>query len=291
LIRAGPGSIGAGNAPAKTQLSCADPRILLMTDWDGEGYARISDLQRTIAGRTLARLRLDGDERCLDIGCGDGYLTKLIAARLPHGSVVGVDASPRMVEVARSTPVPPGAAVEFVEGSATDLGFDAAFDLAVSFNALHWVADEAGALRSIATAIRPGGRAVLQLVCAGPRESVEAVAMRVCADDRWASYFAGFRVPFVHPDPEAYVALAAPAGLAPAGHTVVDEEWRFADARAFRDWCAVGFADWTARLPADRAGDWVDQVALEYGTITGDPALFRFYQLVAEFSRDSAEAT
>ena len=34
-----------------------------MVDWDGEGYEQISDLQRWLAGRALAAMELQGDER------------------------------------------------------------------------------------------------------------------------------------------------------------------------------------------------------------------------------------
>src|SRR5664279_3805142 len=51
-----------------------------MVDWDGEGYEQISDLQRWLAGRALATMRLRGDERVLDVGCGDGYVSRLRAA-------------------------------------------------------------------------------------------------------------------------------------------------------------------------------------------------------------------
>ena len=71
-----------------------------MADWDGKGYEQISDLQRHLAQRTLAELTFAGDERLLDVGCGDGFITRAIAARLPDGSVVGIDASPRMIEAA-----------------------------------------------------------------------------------------------------------------------------------------------------------------------------------------------
>ena len=84
-----------------------------MADWDGTGYERISGLQRHLARQTLSQLVFRGDERVLDVGCGDGYITRSIAARLPRGSVVGVDASPRMIEAARSHADPPGTDVGF----------------------------------------------------------------------------------------------------------------------------------------------------------------------------------
>lgn len=256
-----------------------------MADWDGSGYEQISELQRTVAGRTLAGLQMTGDERVLDVGCGDGYLTKHVAARLPDGSIVGIDASPRMIATACGRPAPPRARLAFLVASADALPFKPAFDLVMSFNALHWVVDSGAALRAIAGAVRVDGRVLLQFVCGGPRPSVEEVAMHVCGASRWSRWFAGFEAPYVHADPDAYLGLAAEHGLDVISSEVHDDHWRFTDATDFRAWCTVGFAEWTARLPADDRADWVADVADRYAAVSGDPALFRFYQLVLELRR------
>lgn len=56
-----------------------------MSDWDGNEYARVSGLQRAMARDAIAALALAGSENVLDIGCGDGDLTRAIAAALPAG--------------------------------------------------------------------------------------------------------------------------------------------------------------------------------------------------------------
>ena len=252
-----------------------------MVDWDGAGYEQISDLQRWLAGRALAAMHLRGDERVLDVGCGDGYVTGLLAAELPNGSVTGVDASPRMIEVARSRPAPAGARLSFDQRNVLDLGFSDEFDLVVSFNALHWVVDQRAALSRLAAAVKTDGSVVVQVVCAGPRRSVEQVALQVCATERWRAAFAGFPVPFVHVDPQTYPALAASAGLSVSELTVHDLEWDFGSREAFSRWCTVGFADFTARLAPADVPAWVAEVVDGYETVAGRPGLFRFLQLHA----------
>jgi trans-aconitate 2-methyltransferase len=264
-----------------------------MADWDGAGYERISGLQRRLAREALAQLQFRGDERVLDVGCGDGYITRVIASRLPDGSVVGVDASPRMIQVARSRPDPPGAVVRFLvadvldlpSGGEFDAGFDAGFDIVVSFNALHWVADQVAALTAIARTLTSAGRAVVQQVCAGPRRSLEQTAMQVCRRPPWAAAFAGFVAPFTHVDPADYPRLAAAAGLRVTGQRVADLSWDFGSRAAFTQWCTVGFADWTARLPPPDVSAWVDDVVEAYQAEVGQPGVFRFLQMRAEAVR------
>lgn len=253
-----------------------------MADWDGAGYERVSDLQRTMARHALAELTVRGDERCLDVGCGDGYVTRLIAARLPRGSVLGIDPSPRMIAAARAAPDPAGTHVRFTEGDVLELPFRADFNLVVSFNALHWVLDQAAALRALRRAVRDDGRLLLRFVCAGDRPSLEDVAMQVCHRDPWRARWGGLEAPYVHPDPTAYRQLADRTGFTVLRADVSDEHWDFGDDAAFAQWCTVGFAEWTARLPAPAVADWVGDVVRAYREIVPETGRFRFRQLTIE---------
>lgn len=71
-----------------------------MTEWNAELYRERSTLQQTMAAEVLQSLDLTSSERVLDVGCGDGRITFEIARRVPQGSVVGVDASSNMIELA-----------------------------------------------------------------------------------------------------------------------------------------------------------------------------------------------
>lgn len=258
-----------------------------MADWDGAGYAGISGLQRAMATASLEDVAVDGTERVLDVGCGDRYVTRVIASRVPNGSVLGVDLSPRMVEAA-CTADDQLANVSFQVGDVTTMAFGADFDLVVSFNALHWVADQETAYRNIPAALKPTGRALVQFVCHGRRPSVERVAMEVMGDPRWAPAFAGFEQPFVHIDPDDLPSIAGSAGLEVTQQSVVDREWDFGSRDRFAQWCAVGFSDWTSRLPAADVSAFVGAVVERYEAVVGRPGLFRFLQLRAELRPSAA---
>lgn len=98
-----------------------------------------------------------GGLRVLDAGCGTGYLTKQLHDR--GASVVGVDLSPRMIEIARRTYL----GLEFRVDSCTELATlrEREFDLLVSNYVLMDTPDLAGTMRSLARVLKPGGAAVL----------------------------------------------------------------------------------------------------------------------------------
>src|SRR5271154_6395642 len=102
-----------------------------------------------MAEEALGLLDLKGNERVLDIGCGNGKNTSEIAARVAEGSVVGVDFSSNMVAFASSQYGESHPNLKFQVADARYLPFAAEFDLVVSFNALHWVPEQELALRSV----------------------------------------------------------------------------------------------------------------------------------------------
>ena len=111
-----------------------------MTEWNAADYTRISALQKVMAEEALGLLDLKGAERVLDVGCGDGKITAEIAARVPQGTVVGVDPSVEMIRYAQShwgTEQHPN--LRFEAADTRHLPFHEEFDLVVSFNALHWI--------------------------------------------------------------------------------------------------------------------------------------------------------
>jgi SAM-dependent methyltransferase len=97
----------------------------------------------------------EGD-RVLDVACGTGALTlAAVDAVGPAGSVVGLDANPEMLAVARRKPV----RAEWLEGRAEALPLpDDEFDAVISQFALMFFDDKPRALAEMMRVLRPGGR-------------------------------------------------------------------------------------------------------------------------------------
>jgi trans-aconitate methyltransferase len=123
--------------------------------WSAEAYARNTRFVSDLGMSVLELLAPRAGERVLDVGCGDGVLTKKIA---DLGSVVvGVDSSPDFVATARTL------GLEVVQISASDMSFGREFDAVFSNAALHWMKDADTVIHRIAQALRPGGRFVAEM--------------------------------------------------------------------------------------------------------------------------------
>lgn len=120
-------------------------------------------IPRPLAGRVLAAIAPGPGERLVDIACGTGIIARLAAAAIgPEGSVVGVDPSADMLDVARTVQPAGGADVEWRTGGAESLPLpDASFDLAVNQLGLMLVEDRAAAVGEMARVLVPGGRAAV----------------------------------------------------------------------------------------------------------------------------------
>jgi trans-aconitate 2-methyltransferase len=255
------------------------------TEWDAAAYDAVAALQRHVAEEALGALVLRGDETVLDVGCGDGRVTAELAARLPAGHVLGVDPSTHMIAWAQSHVA--RANCDFVVGDARALHWDGAFDLVVSFNALHWVPEQDVVLRGVRRALRPSGCAVVQQVPAGDRPSLEQMIERTCQRPRWRPAFAGHRVPYLHVDVGAYRTLARDAGLDVVDLVVRDVRWDFGARAAFERFAEATFVAWASVLPADARDAFVTDVLDAYARSLHDPAdaaAFRFWQMRATLS-------
>jgi trans-aconitate methyltransferase len=109
-------------------------------------------------------------ERILDLGCGTGYLTNLIAQA--GARVIGIDKSPAMIDRAHAA-YPD---LDFRVLSATDFHFDTPFDAVFSNATLHWVLDKETAIDHIYHALRPGGRLILEM---GGKGNVEEIVVAI----------------------------------------------------------------------------------------------------------------
>lgn len=258
-----------------------------MTEWDAAGYSRISSLQAAMAQEVLALLHLDGSERIIDVGCGEGKITAEIASRVPGGSVVGIDPSHDMIGFAKTHFTLSIASaslrnLRFEVADARYLSFRNEFDLAVSFNALHWIPDQDGALRSICSALVPGGKAQFRLVTAGARQSLESIVEETRTAAGWKNYFKNFKDPYLRLTPDEYVTVAERSGFRVLSVNTQDHSWDFGSRPAFANFSAVGLIAWTDRLPAAKRQSFLDDVLNRYQSVAaaraGEENTFKFYQ-------------
>jgi ubiquinone/menaquinone biosynthesis C-methylase UbiE len=124
-------------------------------------------IQRTIVRDTIFKRRLieqaqiRAGQHVLDLGCGTGTLAIMAKRAQPKANVVGLDADPQMLKVARTKADHQAIAVEFDEGMAFDLPYpDASFERVLSSLMIHHLktSDKEKTAREIHRVLKPGGQ-------------------------------------------------------------------------------------------------------------------------------------
>lgn len=179
-------------------------------DFDGKKYEKASAHQKEWGDRTIAGIAFRGNERVLDLGCGDGVLTSRIAELVPDGEVVGIDGSEGMIAAANQKKRPN---LKFFLQDINDIGFDNEFDLVFSNAALHWVTDHRKLLRNVSRALRPGGRVRFNFAAEGNCSNFFQVTRKAMVQERFRQHFEQFQWPWYMPSVEEYEALVRESGL------------------------------------------------------------------------------
>ena len=222
----GQGSAGAGGTtidPAEVQKF----ERMAAEWWDPSGKFRPLHMMNPVRldyvtaqiagqfGRDLKGPRPFADLRLLDIGCGGGLLSEPMA-RL-GAEVVGADAAPRNIPVARLHAEASGLSIDFRVATAEDLVAEGeTFDVVLNMEVIEHVADPPGYLRAIHTLMRPGALHLCSTLNRNPKSYAFAIlgAERVA---RWLPRGTHDWRKFITPD--ELFALLEGAGLKPLDRT------------------------------------------------------------------------
>ncbi|MDF0594118.1 methyltransferase domain-containing protein [Methanotrichaceae archaeon M04Ac] len=236
-----------------------------MHSWKPDEYEKSSEAQQLWAAELLSKVEIDGDERVLDIGSGDGKITAKVADLVPDGSVLGIDSSAAMVAFAAERhPQEEHANLSFQLGDARNLDFDGEFDLVVSFAALHWVGDHGPVLRGIRRALKPGGRAFLQFGGRGNAAGALAIADGIIKEDSWRRSFEGFDFRYAFFGPEEYRIWIEEAGLVPLRVELIQKDMVQPGPAGFAGWIESTWLPYLERVPEDRRREFISEIVGRY---------------------------
>ena len=145
--------------------------------------SNISQLEHAL--KEMHKLDLNGSEKILDIGSGDGKLSSYIVEKyIPNGQLVGIDKSNEMVSFALSQNHNSNINYQCVD--AAEYSVPNEYDAVVSFWTLHWVSDYKKVVDNIAESLKPGGKALL---CHGiGTPLLLTIAENILNNTKWNAY-------------------------------------------------------------------------------------------------------
>ena len=178
--------------------------------WDPDRYLAYADERGRPFVELLARIAADAPRTVVDLGCGPGNLTRLLADRWPGAEVRGLDSSPEMIARARRADDRIGFEVadlrDWVATGSTGV------DVLISNATLQWVPGHLDLLPRLVAQVRPGGWFAFQ-VPGNFDEPSHTIRRDLAAEAPYAAHTAGVAVPDSH-DPAVYLDVLAGLGCA-----------------------------------------------------------------------------
>lgn len=176
--------------------------------WDPDRYLAFADERGRPFLDLLQRVGAASPRRVVDLGCGPGNLTALLARRWPDAHVVGVDSSPEMLARARRGE---SAGVRFEVGDVRTWEPPGVVDVMVANATYQWVPGHLDLLPRLVQRVAPGGWFAFQVPGNHDAPS-HALLHELSADPRFAAFTEGVARPSSH-DPEVYADALRDLGL------------------------------------------------------------------------------
>ena len=230
--------------------------------WNAEDYANNSSAQESWANELIEKLALKGDERLLDIGCGDGKITAAIAARLKDGYVLGIDRSKDMIDLAKSRFERENLSFQLADVSS--LSVDGRFDLVFSNAVLHWVKDHKNVLVQLRSSLHGRSKIVFQMGGDGNAADILKTVSRATQDSKWKQYFSSFVFPYNFCRAEDYEKWLPQAGYTAKRIELIPKNMVHENSERLKGWLRTTWFPYTDRLPENERENFLTHIVEQY---------------------------
>jgi trans-aconitate 2-methyltransferase len=248
-----------------------------MADWSPSVYLKFENERTRAAIDLLAQVPLEDARRIVDVGCGPGNSTELLALRYPGADILGLDNSPAMLEAARAR-LP---ALRFEPADADTWLPKPDTDLVYANATYQWVPGHKAQLPKVLAALKPGAVLAVQMPD-NLAEPTHQLMQAVAEAGPWAERLASAARDPLPPPSAYYDALAPHAARLDIWHTIYNH--RLADAAAI-----VSFISSTGLRPyldpltdperAEFTSRYTAKIAAAYPPMADGSVLLRFPRL------------
>jgi trans-aconitate 2-methyltransferase len=258
--------------------------------WDPDLYLRFREERGQAFYDLLALVEPAADMDVVDLGCGTGELTFVLAEKLRVRSALGLDNSSEMLDAVTGAPVlrdlsssPPGTpGLRFALQDIARFDPGPCFDLVFSNAALHWLPDHPALFTRLAAMLKPGGQLAVQ-VPRNEHHPGHRLAAELAREAPWSDELGGFVQRFNVDAPAAYAVLLDRLGFARTHVRLQVYSHRMPEGAAVADWLAGSLlTGYKQRLAPARYREFFAEYRRRVGEAlgVGEPYLYTFERLL-----------
>jgi trans-aconitate 2-methyltransferase len=240
-----------------------------MDNWNAEQYRRNSQNQYKWGVELAKKAGIKAGESVLDIGCGDGKITAVIAKMAKGGKTVGADSSSKMLRLAKKMfPASGNKNLSFVKKRAQNMDFKSEFDVVVSNACMHWIKEQVKVLKRISAALKPGGRLFIQMGGKGNAGTMTRIVEKMTGQKDWKKYFKRPYFIYFFPSPAEYKVLLKQSGLKPVNVYLKPKTAKHKGVLGLFKWIETTWLPYTHKVPAEMRSRFINEAVEKFVKVT-----------------------
>ncbi|UWG95354.1 methyltransferase domain-containing protein [Dehalobacter sp. DCM] len=171
-----------------------------MPDWNPQAYLKFETERSKPARDLVSRVYLEQPQTVLDVGCGPGNSTRILAERWPAAAITAIDNSPSMLEIAKTT----NSSVQWLlRDAGEDISHLGQFDLIFSNAVFQWIPNNDILIPRLFSMVKPHGVLAAQVPFVDEM-LIHQLLMDLVSSPKWSGYFDNVRIPYKVHTPEYY---------------------------------------------------------------------------------------
>jgi trans-aconitate methyltransferase len=234
--------------------------------WDAERYSKTAEYQDNIALQLIEKsCTFRKNDKIMDIGCGDGAVTREISKLVPNGFVTGIEPDKNMLShsIKNSKLIKN---ISFIQKKACELDFDEKYDWILSFVALHWEVNLKEAFQCIHKSLVKGGTFLATMV---PFEyPLHPCLFALFKSEKWSKYFYNFN--YGH---QFYDTGGCRILLNQCGFKINELYWHYTETRMTKEQIIENFCSWGPlfKIPKNLKNDFLEDFFMNFSEMLPPP--------------------
>jgi trans-aconitate 2-methyltransferase len=246
--------------------------------WNPKQYLKFEEERNRPVRDLLAMVPLTDPQHIVDLGCGPGNSTELLAKQFPSASILGLDSSAEMLKTARER-LPN---VQFIQANIAEWDPPKSTNLIFANAVFQWIPNHLGVLKRLLSELEPASVLAMQ-VPDNLTEPSHALMRTVAGREQWKKYFSQHDKREEIPSPAEYYTLLRPlCQRLDIWHTYYQHPLKGPEA-IVEMVKSTGLSPYLQQLPAEAQQSFLDEyeaeIAKSYPCLVEGMVLFRFPRL------------